>query len=377
MVRYLTAGESHGKSLVGIVDDYPSGINIDAGFVDSELRRRQAGYGRGARMAIESDTVEFISGISAGKSTGSPVSFLIANRDWENWKNKKEAPILNPRPGHADLNGFIKYRLASLREAIERSSARETAARVAAGSLAKIMLNILGVSICSYVDSIGSISMERDVRLDKKTLDAIEGSGLRVPDKGIESEMIGLIKKTRDKKDTLGGSFKVIAKGVPIGLGSYSQFDRRLDALLACAVMSIPAIKAVEIGKGFRSGKETGTRYHDEIFYGPKKGFYRGSNNCGGIEGGISNGSDIVIGAVMKPIPTTEKGLYTVNIKDKSKQISLKERSDVCAVPAASIVAEAMTAMVLATAFQDKFGKDNIEEIKQGYQNWKKYYRSI
>ncbi|MGM0365592.1 MAG: chorismate synthase [Actinomycetota bacterium] len=377
MLRYLTAGESHGKSLAAIVDDYPSGIDIDSDFVNSELGRRQTGYGRGQRMSIESDNVEFISGISSGKSTGSPISFLIANRDWENWKDKIERPLLNPRPGHADLNGFIKYRLGTLRDAIERSSARETAARVGVGALAKTMLAILGINIYSYVISIGTVRLEKDVLVNKKTMGIVEKSELRVPDKKIEGAMKKLIDETGAQGDTIGGSFKITARGVPVGLGSYSQWDRRLDGSIASALMSIPAVKAVEVGNGFGCGELKGTGYHDEIFYDKKKGFYRGSNNCGGIEGGISNGQDIVAGAMMKPIPTTRKGLSTVNIKSKEKEVSLKERSDVCAVPSASIVAEAMLAIVLANAVQDKFGKDNIEEIMQNYSNWKKYYQSI
>jgi len=377
VLRYLTAGESHGRSLVAIVDDYPSGIIIDPDFVNSELKRRQSGYGRGQRMSIERDTVEFLSGISSGKSTGSPISFLIANKDWENWKNRKEGPLLNPRPGHADLNGFIKYRLDTLRDVIERSSARETAAKVGVGALAKIMLGMLGINIYSYVVSIGPIRVKEDVFLDKKTIDIIENSELRVPDKKVEPVIKELIEQTKIEGDTIGGSFRVVARGVPAGLGSYSQWDRRLEGMIASALMSIPAIKAVEIGNGFKSGELKGTKYHDQIYYDKKKGFYRSSNNCGGIEGGISNGQDIVAGAVMKPIPTTKKGLSTVNIKSKEKETSLKERSDVCAVPSASVVAEAMVAIVLVNAMQDKFGKDNIEEISQNYNNWKKYYQSI
>ncbi|MCG9479653.1 MAG: chorismate synthase [Actinomycetia bacterium] len=376
-MRFLTAGESHGKSLVGIVDDFPSGVTIDQNFINQQLKRRQSGYGRGQRMDIEEDTVEFLSGLNKGVSTGNPISFLIANLDWKNWKNNKEKPIYNPRPGHADLNGVIKYHLKGIRDVIERSSARETAARVCAGALAREFLSGLGINIYSYVDNIGGITVKQPVSMNVELWAQIENSELRVPDKDMESKIKLKIKSAGQQGDTLGGSFKVLATNVPPGLGTYSQWDKRLDGMLAQHVMSIPAIKAVEVGDGFDARNISGTEFHDEIFYSKTKQFYRKTNHCGGIEGGISNGQDIILGAVMKPIPTTTRGLKSVNIKTKQPEISLKERSDVCAVPSASIVAEAMMAIVLAGAVQDKFGRDSMEEILKSYNHWKKYYRSI
>ncbi|MDD3776557.1 MAG: chorismate synthase [Actinomycetota bacterium] len=376
-MRYLTAGESHGKYLMGIIDDYPSGVNIDIDFVNRELGRRQVGYGRGNRMKIEQDKVEFISGLSQGSSTGNPISFLIPNKDFKNWNDKQEEPLLNPRPGHADLNGFIKYHQHSIRDSIERSSARETAARVCTGALAKLLLAEVGIEIFSYVDHIGGIGIQKPVKLTSGLKKQIEGSGLRFPDPVIENRIKQKIGQAAQQGDTLGGSFTVIATGVPVGLGSYTQWDFRLDAIIAKAIMSIPAIKAVEIGDGFQSKNKAGSLFHDEIFYSKTKGFYRKTNHSGGIEGGISNGQDIIVGAVMKPIPTTSKGLKTVNIKTKKAEISLKERSDVCAVPSASVIAEAMVAMVLANAVQDKWGRDNMEEVKLNYQLWQDYYRNI
>jgi len=386
---FKTAGESHGKGLIGIISDYPAGISVDINFINNQLSRRQKGYGRGGRMAIEKDTAEIISGVRKGKSTGSPISFMIKNNDWINWKNimstvKKsdftngEKMLLDIRPGHSDLPGLLKYRLGTIRDVIERSSARETAARVCIGAFAKIVLNSIGITITSYVDRIGKLVLENipDIK-NKKVLAKIETSEVRCPDAKISEKIIEIIANTIDNGDSIGGSFKVIAQGIPPGLGSYVDWDKRFDARLSYVVMSIPAIKAVEIGNGISSGSRTGLDFHDAIFYKKEKGFYRKTNNAGGIEGGMTNGEDIIIGATMKPIPTTISGIKTVNIKTKKESTSLKERSDICAVPSASIVGEAVIAIELVRAIQDKFGRDTIEEIKENLDNYNSYLKKV
>jgi len=388
-LRYLTAGESHGKGLVGIIDDYPSGVLIGINFLNDELARRQKGFGRGERMAIEKDTIEIISGIRKGKSIGSPISFIIQNKDWGNWKdimdispvpsNDKDLKnkLLNPRPGHADLPGFLKYRPDDIRDVIERSSARETATRVCIGGFAKIVLKLLGINVFSYVNQIGKIILRKDTELNDNILKEIERSEVRCPDKNTGNKMKEEIIKAGEQGDSLGGKFKVIATGVPAGLGSYTQWDRRIDGRIAGAFMSIPAIKAIEIGEGFNVSGKTGTEFHDEIHYKSGAGFYRKTNRAGGIEGGMTNGESIVIGAWMKPIPTTSKGLHTVNIKTKKRDKSLKERSDICAVPSASIVGEAVLSIEILNCIQEKFGRDNIDEILENYNSYKRYLEKV
>jgi chorismate synthase len=384
---FKTAGESHGRSLAGIISGFPSGVLIDVDYIDCFLCRRQKGYGRGGRMAIESDKVEIISGVRRGFSTGSPISFLIRNRDWVNWKDlmdpgppektKKEEEILScPRPGHADLTGVLKYRLDTIRDVIERSSARETAARVCTGAFAMSALRYLDIEIFSYVDRIGKAHMEEVPQIgDESLIKRIEDSEVRCPDREVSEKMKAEIDKARKEGDSLGGSFRIIAGGVVPGLGSYTEWDKRLDARMAHMIMGIPAIKAVEIGMGIASGSSTGLSFHDEIYYSRKKGFYRKTNNAGGIEGGMSNGEDIIVAAVMKPIPTTTKGMDTVDIFSKKAAVSIKERSDTCAVPSAAVVGEAVTAIVILNALQEKFGSDNIDEIKANLENYKKYLK--
>ena len=388
-MNFKTAGESHGKALMGIVCDYPSGVPINKDLIDHNLARRQTGYGRGGRMAIESDKVEIISGVRKGISTGSPISFMIRNRDWDNWKDimdpypgkgisHHEKLLLDPRPGHADLTGLLKYRLTTIRDVIERSSARETAARVCTGSIALCALKEIGISIISYVDSIGGVCMQEipDTE-DRGIIERIEGSEVRCPDKTKTKDMMAVIDDAKKAGDSVGGSFRIIVKGLIPGLGSYTEWDKRLDARLAYALMSIPAVKSVEIGSGRASGSISGLDFHDDIFYDRKKGFYRKTNNAGGIEGGMSNGEDIVIGAVMKPVPTTAKGKTTVNIPTKKESMSLKERSDVCAVPSAAVVGEAVTCIELLDAVQEKFGSDSIIDIKENLANYLNYVKSI
>jgi len=388
-LNFLTAGESHGKSLVGIISDYPSGIFIDNDFINLQLSRRQKGYGRGGRMSIENDRVDIISGVRKGKSTGSPISFIIENRDWVNWKDimnvlpredtgTKKEDIFTPRPGHADLTGVLKYRLKTIRDVIERSSARETAARVCTGAFAMIALQLMDINIFSYVERIGNISMDIQPNIgDSSIRDLIEKSEVRCPESQCSEKMIQAIEKAKKNGDSLGGSFRVIIKNVPPGLGSYTEWSRRLDARLAYALISIPAVKAFEVGNGLKSGSLSGLNYHDEIFYSKDKGFYRKTNNAGGIEGGMSNGENIVIGATMKPIPTTKSGMKTVNIINKEESISLKERSDICAVPSAAVVGEAAASIEILSAIQEKFGSDNIDEILENINNYKKYIKNI
>ncbi len=388
-MRFLTAGESHGKSLVGIIEDYPSGVLIDVDFLNRELSRRQRGFGRGKRMSIEKDSVEIISGIRKGKSIGSPISFIIKNKDWNNWKEimdisiathsdmNPEKKLLNPRPGHADLPGFLKYRLDNIRDVIERSSARETAVRTCIGGLAKIVLKTLGINIFSYVSQIGKVIFSKSIEINDNTLKEIEKSEVRCPDKTISSQMKEEITRVKKLGDSVGGKFRVIATGVPPGLGSYSQWDRRIDGRIAKSFMSIPAIKAVEIGDGFSASDKTGTNFHDEIYYKNSIGFYRKTNRAGGIEGGVTNGEPIVVGAWMKPIPTTVKGLHTINIETKKSETSLKERSDVCAVPSASIIGEAMLSIEVLNSIQEKFGRDNIDEILENYNGYRKYLEKV
>jgi chorismate synthase len=383
-LRFLTAGESHGKALVGIIDQYPSGVEIDIDFINKELERRQRGFGRSERMDIEKDQVEIISGIRKGKTTGSPISFMISNKDWENWEEKLEVELdlVNPRPGHADLAGLLKYNLDSIRDVIERSSARETASRVCTGAFARIALKLVGINIFSYVEQIGNVifNEEIDTRsndLDWELIKKIEGSEVRCPDEKVSARMKEAIIKAREYGDTLGGKFKVIAKGLILGLGSYTQWDLRLDAKIATALISIPAIKAVEIGDGFNSANCKGTDFHDEYYFDKKIGIYRKTNRAGGLEGGMTNGMPIVVGATMKPIPTTKKGLKSVNIKTKESASSLSERADICAVPSAAVVGEAMLAIEILNAVQDKFGRDNIEEILKAYNIYKKYVKEI
>lgn len=397
-LRFLTAGESHGEALCGIISGYPSGVRIDENFINHELSRRQKGYGRGGRTKIEADSVKILSGVRKQISTGSPISFLIFNKDWENWKERfqTEENLLNPRPGHADLSGYLKYRLDSIRDVIERSSARETAARVCIGAFSKIALKQLGVNIYSYVEQIGDAGfwliksriknkklgatinslLQGDSNINQILTD-VEKSPVRCPDDEISKLMIEEIDKARSEGDTLGGKFIVIATGIFPGLGSYDQWSNRLDGRIAAAFMSIPSVKVVEVGEGFLSPFFKGREFHDEIYYDKLQGFYRKTNRAGGIEGGMTNGQPVVITVSVKPIPTTLKGLKSVNIKTKKIEKSLSERSDVCAVQSAAVVGEAVLAIEVLNAFQDKFGRDNINEIIEAYDNFKKYLKKI
>lgn len=381
-MRFLTAGESHGKALMVIIEGIPAGLHITSEFINADLQRRQKGYGRGKRMEIEKDEVEIISGIRGGVTLGSPIGILIKNKDWDNWKSVMDPEevinsnvITKPRAGHADFPGFIKYCFDDIRNVIERASARETAARVAVGAIAKKFLLEFGINIISFVESIGDITYKFDVNnfdWDEVVKNA-ESSDVRVIYKEVEDKMKILIDKAKEEGDTLGGTFVVLARGVPIGLGSYVHWDRRLDALISYAIMSIPSVKGVEIGEAFLASKKRGSEVHDEFLVNEVK--LRKTNYAGGIEGGISNGEIIMVRAAVKPVPTLRKPLKTFDIKEKKITDGYYERSDVCVVPSAGVVGEAMLAWVLAQEFLRKFSGDNILEIKDKYNAYRDYIK--
>ena len=364
MLRFLTAGESHGEALLGILEGMPSGVKIDNAFLDKELKRRQGGHGRGERMKIEDDKARILSGLRKGVTIGSPVSILIANKDFS---IDKLPDVKNVRPGHADLAGVLKYGLNDARSVLERSSARETAMRVAIGAVCKILLQELRIRILSHVVEIGGVESHTSSLSFEEILKNLSKSKLNCADSTSEKLMVEEIDSAKEKKDTLGGIFEVIVEGVPVGLGSYVQSDRRLDAMLAFSIMSIPAIKAVEIGEAVESAGKLGSKVHDEVFYNKTKGIYRKTNNAGGIEGGVSNGENIIVRGYMKPISTLMKGLNTIDISTKEAVKAATERSDVCAVPAAGVVGEAMAAITIANALLEKFGGDSISEIKKNH----------
>lgn len=369
MLRYLTGGESHGKCLVVILDGVPAGLLMDKGGIDKELARRMAGFGRGRRMSIESDRVEILSGIRRGRTIGSPVTMMVKNLDAS---IEKMPVVLEPRPGHADLAGSLKYGAADIRDVLERASGRETAARVCAGAVAKMLLGKFGIGMLSHVTVIGGVSSDYGGLSYKEIMELARRSPVRCADCRASDAMIREIEKAASRGDTLGGAFEVLVTGVPPGLGSYAQWDLKLDARLARAMISIQAVKAVGFGMGFEAAMRSGSEVHDEIFYDRKKGFFRKTNNAGGIEGGMSNGEPIVIRAVMKPISTLKKPLASVNIRTKKQVRAAIERSDTCAVPAAGVVGEAVTAIEIADAFLDKFGGDSISEIERNYRGYLK-----
>jgi chorismate synthase len=386
MLRFLTAGESHGQALVAILEGMPAGLSIDFEAITTQLRRRQTGYGRGRRMAIESDRAQALSGIRHGVSTGAPIALQIPNKDWENWQRTMHVEatmpesatgadrpdVTRPRPGHADLAGFVKYGHDDMRNILERASARETAARVAVGAIARQLLQVVGVEIVSHVTGIGSAVVTDPLAIGFDQARAISGeSPLHCVDTGVERQMIAEIDRARDAGDTMGGSFEVIAHAVPPGLGSHVQWDRKLDGRLAQALMSIPAIKAVGIGRGPAVATVPGSRVHDEILPGNAKAtvpLRRPTNNAGGLEGGVTNGEDLRVTGYMKPISTLMKPLRSVDLATMTESPAAIERSDVCAVPAAAVVAEAMVAIVLADAVVEKFGGDSVEELVTNWQ---------
>lgn len=369
MLRMLTAGESHGPCLTVILDGYPSGVEIDAEQINLELARRQKGYGRGGRMSIEKDRARIIGGVLRGKSTGAPIALQIENRDWANWQEKWENDSLErltiPRPGHADLPGMVKYQLDDARLILERASARETAARVAAGAVSRQLLRNFNIQIGGYVEEIGGVRVnvqEEDYTVLFRNAEANE---LRCPDASAVTEMIKTIDRAGEDGETLGGVFTIVALGVPVGLGSHVQWDRRLSAKLATAIMSIPAIKGVEFGDGFETARKWGRQAHDDLYPAVDGSIFRKTNHAGGIEGGMSNGEPIVIRAAMKPIATTKAAHESVDYISRKASTPIYQRSDVCAVPAASLVGEAMVAFALAQEMIEKFGGDSLAEMKR------------
>ncbi len=398
MLRFLNAGESHGKSLVTIIEGMPAGLSLSAGNINLQLARRQRGYGRGGRMKIETDKVEILSGVRDGKTLGTPIALQIENKDWENWQkvmNVEEIPdkpeviriekdgrlrqvegtVSCPRPGHADLGGILKYNHQDVRNVLERASARETATRVAVGAVARTLLESFGIGIYSHVQEIGCVKSSFNATDCCNCYEEVEASLLRCGDKKAETKMVAEIDHAKEMGDSLGGVFEVIMTQLPPGLGSFAHWDRRLDGLLAQALMSIQAIKGVEIGDGFASARIKGSEVHDGIAYEPQKGYFHLSNRAGGLEGGMSNGEMIVLRCAMKPIPTLYHPLETVDIKTKEKKMASVERSDVCAVPAAAVVGEAMVAFVMARAFLDQFSGDCIGDIKQQFTHYSERIR--
>ncbi len=386
MLRFITTGESHGRGLTGIIEGIPAGLSISSQYIDTQLRRRQSGYGRGGRMKIESDHAEILSGVRYGKTTGSPISLFIENKDWKNWQDLMAVEevtadikrVTRPRPGHADLAGLLKYGHDDIRNILERSSARETAMRVALGAVTRRFLEEFNIIIGSYVLSIGGKGFNpyemKDIWHDPhkllETFKKAEASEVRCPDDSLTLEIKRLIDQASEEGNTLGGVFEVFAINVPPGLGSHIQWDRRLNARLMHALCSIQAIKAAEIGAGTLAGISKGSEVMDEIFYDPERGYYRRTNFAGGIEGGISNGMPVIARLSMKPIPTLKRPLRSVDIASHEPVEASYERSDVCAVPAASVIAEAMLSLVIAQAFLEKFGGDSIEETRANYNSY-------
>jgi len=404
-LRYLTAGESHGKALVGILEGIPSGLRLTAQDIDRDLKRRQTGYGRGGRMTIEADHAEIFSGVRWGKTLGSPIAILIENKDFKNW-TKGMSPysadegsipaITRPRPGHADLAGALKFAHKDIRNVLERSSARETAMRVGLGAVAKKFLEEFHIMIGSFVLQIGGISIkgsrgkgveggsgqsftvqDSNPRILESLFKKAEKSPVRCPDEETADKMMRLIDGAAKSGNSVGGVFLVFVTGVPAGLGSHTHWDKRLDGRLARGLMSIQAIKAVEVGLGFGISERFGSDVMDEIFYSRRAGFFRKTNNAGGIEGGTTNGMPIVLSVAMKPIPTLRRPLRSVDIKTGKAVEAAYERSDICAVPAAGVIGEAMAALTVADAFLEKFGGDSVEEVTRNYESYMNHVRQF
>jgi len=383
MLRFLTAGESHGQGLLATLEGIPAGLQIDFEAITVELRRRQGGYGRGQRMAIETDRAEVLSGVRRGRTTGAPLAMLVRNKDWKNWQNTmhveaeapegstgaNRAPVVRPRPGHADLAGALKYDHEDIRDVLERASARETAARVAVGAVARQLLRAVGCDISSHITGIGAVVMPAGVTVPFAAVQAMDlEAPLRCTDSELERQMIAAIDAAKAAGDTLGGSFEVIGHNVPVGLGSYVHWDRKLDGRLAQALMSIPAIKAVAIGDGVEGARRPGSQVHDEIvadLTAPPGApiVRRPTNRAGGLEGGVTNGEEVRVTGFMKPISTLMKPLRSVDLTTLEEEPAAIERSDVCAVPAAAVVAEAMVALVLADALLERFGGDSMADL--------------
>ena len=386
MLRFVTAGESHGPALVSILEGMPAGVPLLAEHVDVQLARRQQGYGRGRRMQIEQDTIELLSGVRAGETIGSPIAMLVRNRDWKNWQEimdpapraddpaPRKRVVTRPRPGHADLTGMLKYDRADARDILERASARETTARVAAGAVCRRLLDELGIRIGSHVVHLGGIDAKRPPALPADLNAAVDASPLRTLDPDAERAMIERIDAAKRAGNTLGGVCEVICDGVPVGLGSHISWDRKLDGRLAAALMSIPAVKGVEIGMGFEGARRPGSEVHDEIDMAPGRAIaghvQRRTNRAGGLEGGITTGEPIVLRVAMKPISTLMRPLETIDVATRGPAQAVAERSDVTAVPAMGVIAEAMVAFTIAQATLEKFGGDSLKELKRNYDGY-------
>lgn len=393
MLRFSTAGESHGESLIALVSGLPAGVPIDQNFVNRELWRRQQGYGRGGRMRIEQDTAHFLSGVRHGRTIGSPIAMEIANRDWKNWTDvlpvetgdpEKHKAVASPRPGHADLAGALKYDFKEARYVLERASARESTARVASGAVAKQLLKELGIEVLSHVIRVGSVEMQREAQWEEiVALNGKEEVMLGCVDAETEAKMKAEVDRALLTKDTIGGVFEVIVHGAPAGVGTYANWDERLDGALAQAVMSIQAIKAVEIGRGMTAAASLGSAVHDAIGYAgesEKHGhtrFTRERNNAGGIEGGISNGEDVIVRGYLKPISTLRQPLASVRFDTREETKAAYERSDVCVVPAAGVVAESMVALAFGRLLLEKFGGDSLREMKRNYDGYLEQIRKF
>ena len=396
MLRYLTSGESHGPQLTVIVDGFPAGFHLDTDKINHQLERRQRGFGRGERMKIEKDSVDVVSGVRGGVTLGSPITFVIKNKDWDNWKGvmdpvkpageelsdrekKLAQPLTRPRPGHADLPGAVKFGHRDLRNVLERASARETAVRVAAGGLARQLLEHFGVRFASHVRQIGKVTAPADSDFSdlEGFMSVVEKSQVRCFDSAACELMVKAIEEAKSSGDSLGGVVEVIIRGMPAGLGGFSQASDRLDSRLAAAMMSIPSVKGVEIGLGFKAASHLGSEVQDEIFHTPgsdpaRRDFYRKSNNAGGMEGGITNGEDIIIRFAVKPISTLPRPLKTVDLESGKPAEALIERADCCIVPVLGVIGEACAGLVLADVFMDKFGSDNLSELERNYKSFLK-----
>lgn len=380
-LRFLTAGETHGPQLTAIIEGLPSNLKIDFDALNFQLQRRQKGYGRGRRMQIEKDTAQILGGVRHGYTTGAPVALVVENKDWTHWRNimniepiegtdEEKRRVHRPRPGHADLNGGLKYNLTDLRNVLERSSARETTVRVACGAIARQFLEQFGIKVAGQVIRIGEIEAPpHDLSIDE-LIALTEESSVRVVDKETEKKMEEYIDLIKKEGDSIGGVVECIIEGLPVGLGSHVQYDRKLDGRIAQGVMSINAFKGVEVGIGFEAGELRGSQVHDEILYTEERGYHRATNRLGGFEGGMTNGMPIVVRGVMKPIPTLYKPLQSVDIDTKEAFTAQVERSDACAVPAASVVMEHVVTWEVAKAFLEKFGGDSMEEIHANYRNY-------
>ncbi|MGD6774971.1 chorismate synthase [Sutcliffiella horikoshii] len=386
-MRYLTAGESHGPQLTTILEGVPAGLPLTVEDINEDLARRQKGHGRGRRMQIEKDTVDILSGVRHGQTLGSPITLAVTNDDWKHWtkimgieplsqedQEEVKRKVTKPRPGHADLNGAIKYGHRDMRNVLERSSARETTVRVAAGAVARKFLAELGIKVAGHVTEIGGVKAEPQSISNLDDLKAqTEASPVRCYDKKVEQQMMDAIDTAKENGDSIGGIVEVIVEGVPAGVGSYVHYDRKLDAKVAASIMSINAFKGVEFGVGFQAASLPGSKVHDEIAWSEERGYYRLSNNLGGFEGGMTTGMPIVVRGVMKPIPTLYKPLQSVDIDTKEPFQASIERSDSCAVPAASVVAEAVVAWEIAQAIVEQFGQDRMDLIKENVQRMREH----